>query len=145
MKGDVTGKQELLRATSDLLMIAIAEVGAREQRKRGVLPVDPRFDTLAREVREAAEVVLDLSRQEEITAKQTSGAPSAVGMPPIAATPPAKELATILTEWRGVEKHLAAATPGSVEAAELMAEFERLRDQYAAALKARQGRSKEPA
>ncbi len=141
MADDGTGKPELLRATSDMLMIAIAEVGAREQRKRGVLPADPRFDTLAREVREAAEVVLELSRQEEVTANQTSGDPSSVGMPSIAATPPAKELASILAEWRAVEKHLAAATPGSDEAASLLAEFERLRDRYAASLKDRQRRS----
>jgi hypothetical protein len=51
---------------------------------------------------------------------------------------PAKELSHILDQWRAVEKRMVAAEAGSPEAERLMTEFERLRDLYAEALKARQ-------
>lgn len=64
-------------------------------------------------------MVLRLARQEEVTAGETSGEPGATDMPPIAATPPPKELAGILAEWRAVEQRLVAAEAGSSEATAL--------------------------
>lgn len=141
MSDDPATWPDLLRGTSDQLIQAIVEVDARERRKRGVPPGDAEFVELAREVREAAQMLLDLARKEEVTAGQTVAAPIAAELPPIEAVPPAKELATILERWRAVEHRLDAADSGSPEAEELMAEFERLRDSYAEALKRRQERS----
>jgi hypothetical protein len=46
-------------------------------------------------------------------------------------------LATILERWRAIERQLDDVEPGSAEAASLFAEFERVRDEYMAAFKAR--------
>jgi hypothetical protein len=138
MTDDPATKARMLRATSDQLVLAIEEVDARERRKRGMLPADPAFAELAAQVRIAAEAVLALARQEELTASQTSGAPDAATLPPIEKVSPAKELATILEEWRAVEQRLNAAPHGTPEAEALMAEFEQLRDRYGEAIKARQ-------
>lgn len=140
MGEDPATRPDLLRATSDQLIQAIAEVDARERQKRGVPPGDAGFVDLAREVRQAAEAVLELARQEESTAEQTTSAGIAAALPPIESLPPAKELATILERWRAVEHRLDAAESGSAEASELMAEFERMRDLYAHAVKSRQER-----
>jgi hypothetical protein len=127
--------QDALRGASDGLLIAIREVDARERMKRGVRPADPRFAPLARDVRVAAEEVLRLARAEEARADETSGAPTADGMPTINATPLRADLGDILAEWRAVERRLEQAEPASAEAQELMKEFEMLRDRYAAVLR----------
>ena len=134
---DLTDEMAVLRATSDQLMLAVAEVDARERRKRGMKPGEEAFLELARAVRIAAEVALELARQEERTALEIERESGGALLPPIEHMTPAKELAHILDEWRAVEKRLVAAAAGSPEAEELMTEFERLRDAYAEALKAR--------
>ena len=137
---DLMPEAEMLRATSDRLMIAVAETDALERRKRGMLPSDPSFFGLARAVREAAESVLAFARQEELTARSVSGEPRAAALPPIEHVSPAKELAGILEAWRAVEHRLMEATAGTPEADDLMGQFEELRQRYAEALKARQNR-----
>ena len=54
MREELENDAEMLRATSDGLVLAIAEVDARERQKRGVPPADPSFPALARQVRVAA-------------------------------------------------------------------------------------------
>jgi len=135
---DRTPEPEILRGTSDQLVIAIAEAGTLEARKRGVRPSDPGFPALALDVRRAAERVLDLARQEEIIARTLQEQPSATKLPPIERMTPAKELASILEEWRAVEHELLAADAGSTAAADLQARFEGLRDRYAQTLKSHQ-------
>jgi hypothetical protein len=83
---------------------------------------------------------LDLARQEEIIARRLQEQPSANKLPPIERMTPAKELASILEEWRAVEHELLAADAGSPAAADLQARFEGLRDRYAQTLKAHQQR-----
>jgi hypothetical protein len=134
---DLTDEMAVLRATSDQLMLAVAEVDARERRKRGMKPGEQAFLELARAVRIAAEVALELARQEERTALEIERESRGALLPPIEHMTPAKELALILDEWRVVEKRLVGAEAGSSEAEDLMTEFERLRDAYAQALKAR--------
>jgi hypothetical protein len=134
---DLTDEMSVLRATSDQLMLAVAEVDARERRKRGRRPGEDAFVELARAVRIAAEVVLDLARQEERTALEIEREARDQLLPPIEHMTPAKELSHILDEWRVVEKRLVSAEAGSEDAEALMTEFERLRDAYAEALKAR--------
>jgi hypothetical protein len=137
MTDDLTDEMAVLRAASDQLVLAIAEVDARERRKRGVQPTAPAFVEMARAVRVASEVVVQLARQEERTALEIDRESRGETLPPIESVTPAKELSHILDEWRAVEKRMVAAEAGSPEAEELMTEFERLRDLYAQALKAR--------
>lgn len=140
---DLGNEAAMLRATSDGLVLAIHEVTAREQLKRGVAPADPAFVELAREVRIAAEVVLELARKEEATAQLTAAEPQAGKLPSIEEVHPGRELASILEQWRAVEQRLAEAPPGSTQARDLMLEFQRMRDEYATAVeeKLRQIRS----
>jgi hypothetical protein len=134
---DLADEMAVLRATSDQLVLANAEVDARERRKRGMRPGEQAFLELARAVRIAAEVVVELARQEERTALEIERESRGTLLPPIERMTPAKELASILDEWRAVEKRLVHAAAGTPEAEELMTEFERLRDAYAQALRAR--------
>ncbi len=125
-----------LRGASDGLLEAIREVDLRERRKRHVPPADPGFPALAREVRNAAETVLELARAEEDEANKIAVRQVAAGLPTIDASHPPESLSGILAEWRAVERRLQAAEPASPEAARLMDEFEALRNRYADALKA---------
>lgn len=134
LSDDPTAIRDALRGASDGLLIAIREVDARERMKRGVRPDDPAFAPLAREVRVAAEAVLVLARQEEANAEEASSMAAGAELPTINATVPPTDLASILAEWRAVERRLEAADPASPEAQGLMDEFERLRDRYAEAL-----------
>lgn len=137
MSDDRSFEPEILRGTSDQLMLAIAEVGTLERRKRLVPPSDAKFPELAREVRRAAERVLELAQSEEAVARSIAEEPGASALPPIERVHPAKELARILEEWRAVEQRLLAAAPGSPEAEALAREFEAQRGRYADALKER--------
>jgi hypothetical protein len=134
---ELDNEAAMLRATSDGLMLAINEVVARERLKRGVPPAHPGFVQLAREVRIAAEVALELARKEEETARMTAAEPAVGDLPAIESVSPGRELATILEQWRAVEQRLAAAPPGSAEARNLMIEFQRMRDQYAKVIEAK--------
>ena len=137
---DPDNEAALLRATSDELVLAIREVGARERLKRGTKPADPAFPQLARDVRLAAEVVLQLAQSEESAARIISVEPGVAKLPPIEAVAPGRELASILEQWRAIEQQLEGAEPGSTEARELIAEFERMRRSYADTLEAKRPR-----
>lgn len=137
MTEDVDHEAAMLRATSDGLMLSINEIGMRERIKRGVPPADPRFVELARDVRVAAEVILELARKEEETALQTAVEPQVAELPPIETVSPGTNLSAILAAWRAVEQRMEAAEPGSDEVRALTGEFERLRQQYADAVEAK--------
>jgi hypothetical protein len=125
-----------LRGTSDQLLLAIQTVALLEGQKRGLAFGDDRFPEMARAVRVAAQAVLDFSVAEESEAARihdTSGA-DADATTTIATTRPAASLASILEEWRSVERRLTDAPAGSAEAIALLDAFERLRVRYADAL-----------
>jgi hypothetical protein len=143
MTDETEREAALLRATSDGLILSINEIGVRERMKRGVPPADPTFPELARRVRIAAEVILELARKEEETAIHTAAGPDVAELPAIETVSPGTNLASILAAWRAVEQRLAAAAPGTDESNRLVKEFERLRDQYAAAVEAKR-RGAEP-
>jgi hypothetical protein len=138
---ELKNEAAMLRATSDGLVLAIREVTAREQLKRGVRPADSAFVDLARDVRVAAEVVLELARKEEDTARMTAVEPDVGQLPSIESVSPGRELASILEQWRAVEKRLESAPPGTPEARDLMIEFEQMRERYAMAIDARRRKS----
>ena len=135
MTDDIDAARDGLRGASDGLLLAIEEVALRERKKRGVHPTDPGFVALARDVRIAAEAVLDLARDEEAEASDIAGRGGPT-LPTIEATPEPENLASILAEWRAVERELAEVDATSPEAGRLMEQFEVLRDRYARALKA---------
>jgi hypothetical protein len=137
---DRTPEPEILRATSDQLVIAIEETAVLERRKRGMPPSDPGFPALALEVRRAAEWVVRLARDEEVAAREISEQRGSTTLQPIDRISPAKELAGILVEWRAVEHRLGEAAAGSAEATDLLRRFDELRERYARALKERQER-----
>lgn len=141
MSDDPNATRDVLRGASDGLLIAIREVDARERMKRGVPPGDPRFGPLAREVRIAAEAVLELAVREEVAAERTAGDAASAGLPTINASPSPPDLAGILAAWRDVERRLEAAEPGSPEAESLMEQFQAQRTRYSAALAAHRSES----
>jgi hypothetical protein len=128
---DPATSEAVLRGASDGLLIAIREVDAKERQKRGVPPGDPGFGPLARDVVTAAQLVLQLALEEANRAELTSGRPAGAGLPTINASEQRANLASILEQWRTVERQLAAAEPASPQATELMHAFETLRASYA--------------
>jgi hypothetical protein len=134
MDDDSQTIRDTLRGASDGLLIAIRNVDARERMKRSVPPDDPTFAALARDVREAADVLLRLARVEEANAVTVQVQPGASGLPTIDSSPPPVNLAGILAEWRDVERRLGQAEPSSAEAQALMEQFETLRERYAKAM-----------
>lgn len=139
MSDDTERDAAMLRATSDGLILAINEIEVRERQKRGVPPADPGFTELARQVRVAAEVILELARKEEEIANATAAEPGVERLPPIETVGPGAHLGAILAEWRAVEQRLKAVPPGSPDAQDLVVEFDRLRRRYAAAVEAQRG------
>ncbi len=141
MPDDPNTIKDALRGASDGLLIAIREVDARERLKRGVRPGNAEFPALAREVRVAAEALLVLARVEEAKANETAAIPTASRLPTIEESDPPEDLASILAEWRAVERRLEAGDQASPEGQRLIAEFEALRNRYVRALEAhRKGR-----
>lgn len=136
MDQDAAAIRDALRGASDGLLLAIREVDARERAKRGVLPDNPVFAGLAKDVRQAAETLLRLARVEEDNAVAVLAEPGASGLPTIESSPPPPNLADILAEWRAVERRLNETAPTTPEARRLMEEFEILRDRYAKAMEA---------
>ncbi len=134
MSDDPAASSDILRGASDGLLMAIREVDARERIKRDVPPADPRFVPLARQVRIAAEAVLELARREETAAERTARSSEGESLPTINASASPPDLASILAEWRDVEHRLDAAVPGSPEAGVLMEQFEMLRARYSLAM-----------
>ena len=136
MSDDRDATRDGLKGASDGLLVAIQEVELRDRKKRGVPSTDPGFPDLAREVRIAAEAVLELARDEEIEANAIASGRADAALPTIEASPPVQSLAEILAEWRDVERRLESVEPTSPEAARLMDEFAALRDRYQEAMKA---------
>ena len=127
--------EEHLRGASDAILLLLTEVGQLERHKRGIPPGEDRFDEVARAVRIAAQALAEFTKQEEewgtvATAERTD-------LEPISESESSASLAAILERWRAVERQLDAVQAGSPEAIRLFAEFERIRDEYMAAFKAR--------
>lgn len=105
--------------------------GAAEAR---ILPGDPQFAPLARDVRIAAQAVVALAEGEE-AAMVTVETGVGVRLPTINETPASPSLAALLNRWRAIERMLDTVQPASPEVHALMAEFERIRNKYSRALR----------
>jgi len=135
MSRDATDIEEHLRAASDAILLLLTEVGQLERHKRGIPPGEPRFDEVARSVRIAAKSLADFTEYEEQWAGiATDGR---TDIEPIAKSESAPALAEILERWRAIERQLDEVEPGSPESVRLFAEFERARDEYMTAFRAR--------
>ncbi len=136
METDADNIEEHLRAASDAILLLLTEVGQLEQHKRAIPPGDPRFDEVARSVRVAAAALAEFTEQQETWAQIATDGRTDLQPITESVNPPA--LAAILERWRAIERQLDDTTPGSPEAVTLFAEFERTRDEYMAAFRARQ-------
>lgn len=135
MDRDATEIEEHLRAASDAIRLLLTEVGQLEGHKRAIPPGERRFDEVARSVRVAAQALAQFTEYEEHWARiATDGR---TDIQPIDASTNAPALATILERWRAIERQLDDLVPGSTESVRLFAEFERTRDEYMAAFRAR--------
>jgi hypothetical protein len=123
---------QALRATSDALLRDLEALLLLEEKKR-VLPLDdPAMVDLAQQVRQIAGRVLDRTDAQVELAEQVLADPQAVA--PIAKTP--RTTASILAEWRELERRALAAPEGSAERTEIEVLASRLRDEYRAAFDA---------
>ena len=135
MSRDAADIEEHLRAASDAILLLLTEVGQLERHKRGIPPGEPRFDEVARSVRVVAQALAKFTEYEETWAQiATDGR---TDIEPIEEAENAPALAEILERWRAIERQLDEVSPGSAESVRLFAEFERTRDEYMAAFRAR--------
>lgn len=131
--GDIEGSmksEQQLRSASDEVLVALDKLRELEVEKRTVSPTSPRFHALAREVEQlsdrlanAADVQADLG--DKVADQHAQAAEAA---PPIDEM--ARDVVTILAEWRDAERRAATAVAGSGEAAAARADVERLRTEY---------------
>jgi hypothetical protein len=136
MTTDASDIEEHLRAASDAILLLLTEVGQLERHKRALPPGDARFDEVARSVGIASRMLAEFAQEEESWAQvATDGRPD---LQPIDQSQNAPAVAAILERWRAIERQLDGVQPGSPEALHLFAEFERARDEYMAAFRARE-------
>ena len=134
---DDLGSLELasdLRNASDLLLQRIDRLYELERRKRELMPDNPEFVRLAREVEDVARAALGATGMQvelatEVADRAKRG--DSIVDQPIRDVPPGPRDATvILSEWRAAERLLAAAAPGSDAERSARTEVERLRREY---------------
>jgi len=138
---EATEIEEHLRAASDAILLLLTEVSQLEGHKRAIPPGEPRFDVVARSVRVAAQALAEFTEHEETWARIATDGRDDIKR--IAESENTPALATILERWRAIERQLDEVTAGSAESVRLFAEFERARDEYMAAFRARDSRKSE--
>jgi hypothetical protein len=135
--------EERLRAASDAIQLAVAQLRSLEQQKRNVIPSDARFVELAALVKSSSKHLLELATQEEAFAIELSRTSVNASLASIEEVQPRQDLGQILDEWREVERQLEQRGPSSPEAKELVARFERLRSEYSLAQKDKRAKETE--
>ena len=123
-----------LRNASDVLLQRIDRLYELEQRKRELLPDDPEFVRLAREVQDVARAALGATgaqvelatRVADLAKRGDSSVDQAIRDVP----PGPRDATVILSEWRAAERRLAAAAPDSEAERSARIEVERLRREY---------------
>ncbi len=123
-----------LRSASDAIMVLLGELAQLEGHKRGVLPSDPRFAQLATAVRDAAQSLSELAREQEQWGLSVGLDDTRVASIEHSVSP--QPLPAILAKWREIERELEAADPASPAAKELFTQFQQVRDEYLAAFRA---------
>ena len=125
---DKTNVQDRLRSASDAILLLLREVEQLEQHKRQVQPGDPRFEVLARAVRDSAMALADFTRDEEAWAGEAVDADGPLQTINTVGSPP--PMRSILERWRAIERQLNEAPAGSPEARALFDEFQQIRREY---------------
>ena len=115
-----------LRATSDALLRDLEALGVLEEEKRTLPLDDPRLVEIAVQVEAIAGRVLAGSERQTILSRAAAEEPASMTSIEDVRRP----LATILAEWREVERRGADAPEGSAEAAEIEVLASRLRQEY---------------
>jgi len=117
---------EALRVTSDALLRDLEVLQLLEEQKRRLPADDPALVDVAQQVREVAERVLARSNEQVQLTQGVLADPSAVA--PIVRT--ARTPASILAEWRELERRAQGAPEGSAERTEIEVLASRLREEY---------------
>jgi hypothetical protein len=128
--------EEHLRGASDAIVLLLTEVGQLERHKRRIPPGEKRFDEVARALRVAAQTLAEFTEEQEDWGRVATA--DRTDLETIAESETSDSLTAILERWRAVERQLDEHEPGSPEAKRLFAEFERIRDEYMTAFRARQ-------
>jgi hypothetical protein len=115
-----------LRVTSDALLRDLEALMLLEEEKRELPADDPRLVELAERVQEIASRVLDRSNEQRQLTEAVVADPGAVA--PIVRT--VRTPASILAEWRELERRALGAPEGSAERTEIEVLASRLRDEY---------------
>jgi hypothetical protein len=122
-----------LRQASDVFMQRLDRLHELETRKRELAPDEPEFVRLAREIEDLSRALLWAGNQQvelaEVVHHEAKTNDIAVDQA-IRDTPPRRDAVSILAEWRGAERRLAAAASGSDDERDAKADTERLRDEY---------------
>jgi len=121
-----------LRAASDGVLRALEQLEALENEKRTLKPESERFQNLAVEIERLAATVFAQTHAQKRLAKQSRSVVERTGadIGPIDQAEPARDLASVLADWRAAERRLSASTPQTAEHALAQADVERLRDEY---------------
>lgn len=134
---DNVGGMELasdLRNASDLLLKRIDRLYELEQRKRELMPDNPEFVRLAREVEDVARAALGATgMQVELAtevADRAKRGDASVDQPIRDVPPGPRDATVVLAEWRAAERLLAASAPDSDAERSARTEVERLRREY---------------
>jgi hypothetical protein len=128
--------EEHLRGASDAVVLLLTEVGQLERHKRGIPPGEARFDEVARAIRVAAQTLAEFTEEQEDWARVATA--DRTDLETIEESESSDSLTAILERWRAVERQLDEHEPGTPEAIRLFAEFERIRDEYMTAFRARE-------
>ena len=115
-----------LRATSDALLRDLEALGVLEEEKRTLPLDDPRLVEIAVQVEAIAGRVLAGSERQTSLSRAAAEEPASMTSIEDVRRP----LATILAEWREVERRGADAPEGAAEAAEIEVLASRLRQEY---------------
>jgi hypothetical protein len=122
-----------LRTTSDGLLRDLEALSALEDEKRTLPLDDPRLVEIAEQVETIAARVLAGSERQTLLARAAAEEPAdGSSIEDIR-----RSLATILAEWREVERRRADTPDGSAEAAEIEVLASRLRQEYREAVSKR--------
>jgi hypothetical protein len=134
--------EEHLRGASDAIVLLLTEITQLERHKRGIPPGEARFDEVARTVRVAAQMLAEFTEQQEAWARVATA--DRTDLETIEESESSDSLTAILERWRAVERQLDEHQPGTPEAIRLFAEFERIRDEYMTAFRAREATQPRP-
>ena len=130
-----------LRGASDHLLQRLDRLYELEQRKRELLPDNPEFVRLAREVQDVARAVLGDSGAQVNLATQVADrarrGETSVDHAIRDIPPGPRDAMLILSEWRAAERRLSEAGPDSDEERAARADVERLRHEYGDAINLR--------